>query len=67
MVWGVISYRRVGPRVIIPQGDFKSVDYISRVLAGPLWEFYTQVTRDLGVAYVVKDNVPIHITQMIEE
>ena len=42
MVWGCISYGWQGPLVHIPSDQQKGVDYMQLILAGPLWDYYTE-------------------------
>src|SRR5436190_24134820 len=60
MVWGCIAYGRRGPLVRIPKDCRTGADYTKLVLAGPLWDFYTELYEERGVVKVMEDGAPIH-------
>ena len=60
MVWGCISYGWRGPLVRIPSDQQKGVDYMQLILAGPLWDYYTECYNRMGAAMVMEDGAPVH-------
>ena len=55
IVWGCIAYGRRGPLVRIPKDCRTGADYTKLVLAGPLWDFYTELYEERGVVKVMED------------
>jgi transposase len=64
MVWGCMAYGRLGPLIRIPKDQKKAINYINLVLAGPLWDVYSELYEERGVVKVVEDGAPVH-TAMI--
>jgi RNAse (barnase) inhibitor barstar len=60
MIWGCIAYGRLGPLVCIPKDQRTGVDYVNLVLAGPLWDFYSELSEERGAVKVMEDGAPIH-------
>jgi transposase len=60
MIWGCIAHGWLGPLVMIPKDQRTGVDYVNLVLAGPFWDFYSELYEDWGLVKVVEDGAPIH-------
>ena len=60
MVWGCIAYGRVGPLVLMAKEERTGVDYVRNILAGPLWDFYSELYDERGAMLVMEDGAPIH-------
>jgi transposase len=60
MVWGCMAYGRLGPLVLMPKDERTGVDYTRLVLAGPLWDFYSDLLEERGLVAVMEDGAPVH-------
>jgi transposase len=60
MVWGCMVHGKLGPLVVLPKGRMNGSDYVRRAMDGPLWDFYSQVTEERGLAMIMEDGAPIH-------
>jgi transposase len=60
MVWGSFAHGRLGPLVRMPKDERKGSDYVRLILSGPLWDFYSSLVEERGIAAVVEDGAPVH-------
>lgn len=60
MIWGCMAFGRLGPLVRIPKEERTGADYVRLVLAGPLWDFYSELLEERGLVAVMEDGAPIH-------
>lgn len=67
MIWVCIAHGRKGPLIFILKDQWKGVDYIDLVLAGPLFDFYMEICEERGVAKVMEDGAPIHICKVAKK
>ena len=67
MIWGCIAFGKRGPLIQIPPNRRKGTDYVSLVLSGPLWEFYTELVEEKGAALVMEDGAPIHRSKVAKD
>jgi transposase len=64
MVWACFSHGRLGPLVRIPKDKRTGADYVQNVLAGALWDFYSELYEEKGRVAIVEDGVPIHRSKL---
>lgn len=67
MFWGCIAYNRKGPLVFIPKDRRTGADYVNLVMAGPLWDFYSELMEERGIAKVMEDGAPVHTCKFAKE
>jgi hypothetical protein len=64
MVWACFSHGRLGPLVRIPKDKRTGADYVQNVLAGTLWDFYSELYEEKGRVAIVEDGAPIHRSKL---
>ena len=67
MVWFCISEDGKGPLIFLDKKQRKGTDYVNNVLAGPLWDFYTELVEEKGIVKVVEDGAPRHRSKAAKE
>ena len=60
MVWACMVHNKLGPLVILPSGRLNGEKYVELILDGPLWEFYSEIQGERGLALSREDGSPIH-------
>jgi len=60
MVWSCIAHNYKGPLIFLPKGWGTGVGYVETVMAGPLWDVYTEIHDECGAAKVMEDGAPLH-------
>lgn len=59
-VWSAIAYNFKGPLVFQEKGQRDGASYIRNILAGPLWDIYSELTEQRGWVKVLEDGTPQH-------
>jgi transposase len=60
MIWGSMAHGKLGPLVRMQKDERTGEDYVRLVLAGPLWDFYSDLTEERGQVAVMEDGAPVH-------
>jgi transposase len=67
MIWGCMAYGRLGPLFRMPKDERTGKDYVKLILAGPLWDFYSDLLEERGQVAVMEDGAPIHRSRVAKE
>ena len=67
MVWSCIAYDKKGPLHFLLTGRGNGAGYVELVMAGPLWDVYSELYNERGVARVMEDGAPMHRSHLAKE
>ncbi|PAV21601.1 Tc1-like transporase [Pyrrhoderma noxium] len=60
MVWAGIAYNRRTALIFLDKNERNGEAYTRNILAGPLWDFYLELSEERGWIKVMEDGAPIH-------
>jgi hypothetical protein len=52
LVWFTTNF---GPLVILPSGRLNGEKYVELILDGPLWDFYSEIQEERGLALLMEN------------